>query len=689
MAGKKEKREGYGKILDAWTAPEGAGDAIGCVATSFTFSPVFFEEECLSRFLGIESDPIEDGPLYLVEREEKLAQVVCASALIDQHNCKGSRSLRWDMLPAKVPGGLLHAKVTLLHWTELVRVIVASANLTEDGYRRNQEIFGVLDYHLGCKTPLSCLREIITFLRQAGSYSESGGAEASPALRRWNHFLDRVSKASPNWGSENQASGSSEARVWPIFSGPGFPNVFESLSGIWPGSAPPTAAYVISPFFDPPDSPNRPAKGIWQALRKRGETVVGFSVTAEQVDDEEGVFVHAPASLLASQPKDRADATTEFYWIDIEQGRPLHAKAIWLDNRRWAVYMIGSSNFTSAGLGLKASGNLEANLAYGINHEKNPKAYRILEKSFIQGEEIDLDQHLKWQPRSDEGEDSADDEVVLPNAFGSAVYDWDPQKQPIIILTFTGIPPEGWRLVTEDDKKAFFAESDWNQGGKKEKVVILWQDTRPPSGFWVTWKELSRPAWLPVNVASAASLPPPQELKNLPLEVLINILTSARPLHRAIKEYLKRKKRGDGGNGPGGVILDPHKRVDTSQFLLQKTRRVSWALNGLRERIERPVISEECMQWRLRGPVGVLALADALCQEARSDEEMAFLISELALELARAKPREALNCLPTKKVRKEIHNIVIELKNLIPFDQLSKQDKLKEYVDSVFSAILK
>lgn len=130
---KKAQRAGYGKILDAWVPPKNAGSPIGCVATSFTFSPVFFEEECIGRFLGLETDPTEDGPLYLIEREEKLSQVMCVTALVDQHHCRGARSLRWDLLSARLPKGILHAKISLLCWSEYVRVIVASANLTEDG----------------------------------------------------------------------------------------------------------------------------------------------------------------------------------------------------------------------------------------------------------------------------------------------------------------------------------------------------------------------------------------------------------------------------------------------------------------------------------------------------------------------------------------------------------------------------
>ena len=80
MAKSKEERPGYGKLLDAWSPPDAAGDPLGCLATSFTFDPVFFEEECLSRFLHLESDAFEDGPAYLVEREEK---PLCEAPAID------------------------------------------------------------------------------------------------------------------------------------------------------------------------------------------------------------------------------------------------------------------------------------------------------------------------------------------------------------------------------------------------------------------------------------------------------------------------------------------------------------------------------------------------------------------------------------------------------------------------------
>ncbi len=38
------------RLLDHWSSPEGAGLAVACLATSFTFDGDFFTEDCLSRF---------------------------------------------------------------------------------------------------------------------------------------------------------------------------------------------------------------------------------------------------------------------------------------------------------------------------------------------------------------------------------------------------------------------------------------------------------------------------------------------------------------------------------------------------------------------------------------------------------------------------------------------------------------
>jgi len=347
--------------------------------------------------------------------------------------------------------------------------------------------------------------------------------------------------------------------------------------------------------------------------------------------------------------------------------------------------MIGSSNFTSAGLGLSKNPNLEANLVYTVDFTKNRKAHNLLEKSFPVGNPIDPEIPLRWQQCPDSGEDAPGDDLPLPRTFGSATYDCNEKQKSTITFTFAENPPFGWILLLNEDEEVFFSEISWEEKGRPSTVALSWEHAHPPSGFWVRWKESNGRAWWPVNIASTSSLPPPEELKDLPLEILIEILTSARPLHSVLSEYSKRKKNGS----PVAAEVDPHKRVDTSRFLMQRTRRISYALNALRERLERPVTTQECLHWRLRGPVGVMAVADAINKEAGSDEERAFLLSELALELHRTTPHSALGCLPPDQVRKEIKGILLEIKSHIPSSTLEKVDNLRSYVENVFEDILK
>lgn len=683
---KREHKPGYGKLLDAWVAPEDAGDPVGCVATSFTFSPAFFEEECLARFLQLESDPTEDGPIYLVEREEKLAQVACAAALVDQHHCRGSRSLRWDLLAARLPNGLLHAKICLLYWSRLLRVVIGSANLTDDGYRRNQEIFGVIDFHADCASPRSVLEGVVEFLRQAASYSGSE-ANRSPALFRWNTFLSRVMDESRGWGLPVERQRIKNATAQTVFSGPGYPAVFETLKATWPGSSPPKIAAVVSPFFDNPEVRNVPASELWKLLRRRGEATVEFHVTAEDVPGEPSLFVHAPKSLSDAQPQGRSEATTEFYRVTLTGERSLHAKCIWLEDARWILYQIGSTNFTSAGTGLSDRPNLEANLAYVVDKQRNQNAEKLILQTFPDSELIDRSEGIKWKPLSGEGEDAIADELGLPPEFSDAVFHTDDQERAVVTLTFCGLPPEGWCLLHDGHDELFFNEDQWRALQSPERVDLTWRRDRPPSGFWVTWCSSGGSAWWPVNVTSSSALPPPEELRNLPLEVLLNILSSARPLHRVLGEYLRRGEQQPKNGETVAAFIDPHRRVDTSQFLLQRTRRLSWALAALRRRLERPAATREFLQWRLRGPVGVLALAKALVREARSDDEKAFLISELALELSRVNPIVARGCLTPEQHMAEIMDVISELRQLVLRNRSDGPKNLHQYVDSVFEAI--
>jgi hypothetical protein len=128
-----------------------------------------------------------------------------------------------------LPRGILHAKVSLLLWSRCARMIVASANLTDDGYRRNHEVFGVLDYVEGSEGPLAPLDEIIGLLLDAVRYADPAARSASAAVRRWNVFLGHISRVTRDRGTAESPPTIAKPRSFAVVTGPGRPSALDTL----------------------------------------------------------------------------------------------------------------------------------------------------------------------------------------------------------------------------------------------------------------------------------------------------------------------------------------------------------------------------------------------------------------------------------------------------------------------------
>lgn len=636
-------------LLDAWMPPEGCGEPLGCVATTFTFSAAFFEEHCLGRLLGIQSDPTTEAPAYVVEREERLAQLSCAAVIVDQHFAKGARNLRWDLLSSRPGRGIQHAKVSLLAWTKAIRVIIASANLTPDGYRRNHEIFTVFDFNEESEAPRECLRETIDFLQSVIADT----CASTPASARASEFLKNLRPKLAAWSSPQSSKTRDQPRATMVFSGPGRSSVPKQLGQSWPAGSPPENACVLSPFFDP-DETQQPAIELWALMRQRGGTSnMEYAVIAEE--DSKGTFlIHAPGSLATAGPNDRC--VTTFTQLKLEEGRPLHAKSIQLSNGTSILQCIGSSNFTSAGLGLGSTKNIEANVAFVLTPASTGVAYRRLEAIWPETESIPESKKLRFEAMDAAMEDEpALDQVPLPAFFVAANFQKQPDGSSAVEIVTAQNPPAQWSLALEDGS-IVATDHDWERASRPATWLIAWTRSLPPSGFNVAWGDKGAVAWLPVNLRSAGDIPPPEALRDLPLEVLLELLTSARPLYQVLGNWLTRQPGTS--YGPVPVELDPHRRVDTSEFLLQRTRRVSRALAGLRARLERPMSSLAGLAWIVEGPVGVVALWRAINAETKHNEEKAFLLAELAMELGRVQPSTARGCLSANEVRQELLRVI-------------------------------
>jgi CRP-like cAMP-binding protein len=608
----------FGKALALWEAPEGAGEARTCIASTFTFDASFFETECLGRFLAMDAHPAEsDAVSYMVEREEKLAAARVA-VLADRMHARDKESLRWDVLGVLVPRAKQHSKISLLTWANHVRVIVGSGNLTEPGYRKNLEVFGALDLSRKEGGDRETVVRVLNFLGELIDLAVGTDAPTAPkqrardALRSVRALIARW----PQIEADNPVL---------ILGGPGrsIPN---QLSEAWPTPlSPPRTASVVSPFFDADGT--EAVSGLLKVLAKRRPREMHFDVRAEgRPDGRTRVFAPLPMVQLAAT---HADVTVRR--ILPEQNnevRELHAKMICLQNDDWCVTLAGSSNFTSAGLGTDGRrANFEANLLY--RHRLSHPDIKVLEKIWpATGEELDIrSDQLVWDPQG-EDEEGGESSLPLPAAFEEASF--VPGRPASLAITLRDPLPEAWNIQVPGGREVLSSARGTGAG----EHIIGWESPDVPFVLEVVWTHAKGTAvanW-PVNVSNPAALPPPEALRSLTLEELLQILASTRPMPQAVAEVLAKRKAK---TAQADAELDPLRRFDSQSFLLRRTKRLAAALERLRERLDRPASSREAFEWRLFGPVGPLALAEGYAREASFAGEAKFCLAEIALTLHR------------------------------------------------------
>lgn len=628
------------RLLELWQCPPDAGEPIGVLCTTFTFDAAFFEEECLARFAGVQSDAKRDGSLYRIEREERLAQLRCAAVVVDQHHASGSRSLRWDLIAARPRRGIMHAKIALLAWERKIRVIVGSANLTPDAYRRNHECLGVVDF-TATSADRSLLVPLVEFLHQVLETTAGAARDRARDLLAW--VSDRP------W--QTPVSPRGIQRKW-IFTSPDQPtSALDQLAQTLPGRS--DEVHVVSPFFDREPRRAGPERVIWERLiRLRGDAALHFHVSGTERGDGNGWRLAIPKHVAESRPSGHRPGTVvELHAIpeasdeggSAAERRPLHAKTLALSAADWSAQMIGSSNFTCAGLGVEPEGvtNYEANLLYWIKAPDTDLLRRDLESRSLKGQKVADATPRDYVPAFDVDEAMESDAPVLPHFFGEAVIDSIDQEHIQLSLKFTQTPPPlAWSVADRDHQ--WLTSEQWHTAGSPNTWVAKANRPTPtPSSLRVQWSRESDSdtvlsAQWPLNVRSPEVLPTPDELQSMSLQQLLDLMSSARPLHETLRDWLRRQPDDDDADPDEALeVIDPHAKVDTSGYLIQRVRRACWAMRHLRTRLEQPVSSLAAWTWRIQGPVGAQALMNAMLREADADspDEAAFLLMELGREM--------------------------------------------------------
>ena len=655
-------------LASAWSPSDklptqkSAGKPILCVGTTYTFHADFLERDLLPRFLGMTFDDAEGERPFLVEREEALSSCRVV-VLVDASQADSRQStLRWDQVPVFVPGGLQHAKVTLLVWESCIRVIVASANLTSSGYRKNREIAGVLDFfNHEDSTPRRIAYDVIEFLQAMTYWARADTAvleRARASLQGARARLGRWSIA-PTDFTERERPRVYFLAGYPRREGGAASSVLNKAITTW-GSGTVKEISVVTPFLGQPDSDYRK---LIDALRTfpLARDAVGYLVLPRRQDidsDDKTPRIGLPKRFLhdwASAWNIRPDEVNVFAVPSLRKEtnekllRDFHAKAILIGNDTNTMLLCGSSNFSAQGMGLGRY-NIEANLTY-LDSTQNPFGKVCLEDCLPVDWIRDRVEAAVWDEEgATYGEDEEPREPQLPKVFQWATFR---QKEAIVTIGFlTGEAlPLRWEIQVPGDRNetglTILVPSDQWTSLPERVEVLLPEHLRKAhlTNLRVVWfdeNNSERTARLLVHVLCYEDLIPPAECLGMSVSGIVDCLISGKRISEIAQE-----EESEGFAVPTGEPVTGTQRVATKDYLLYRMRRLGYALGMLGERILKAARSEDSLSYRLlHDPLGPNQLTDALIREFKDRpylvterEALVFALHEIALVVAHAGAR--------------------------------------------------
>jgi hypothetical protein len=686
-----------------------AGQPLVCVASTYTFHAPFFESELLPRFLGLKFDETEGIRPFVVEREQALATTrVCVLVNAD-HLDPSQSTLRWDQLPVRVPrGGAQHSKIVVLFWENCARLIVSSANLTRQGYRRNREIAGVIDfYDRESSAPRRLILDAISFLLDVSAWIRA----SEPAVARLRQALDDARARLRAW-RQMPADFRPLERPRVAFVG-GLPrqrggvarSPLDQVLELW-GTRKALEVTVMTPFVGDLEGAVDPVVDRLLRLPRTRETKGYLAVPGHPSEsDATRMVVGLPRRFLDAWAKawgvEPADVPT--YVVPLSRpgekaNRDLHAKAVLIGGEGMAMLLCGSSNFSLHGMGVDVA-NAEANLCYVDDPDTKRNGLRLEDRLPVQWEK-DLSELAIWP----EAAEPIDDELPGSNQPLSAAFRWAVYNQRAATLTVMVDPtaqfPGEWSLR-------------WPGERSDEAPPLLdhHQEPRPPSdgrivlqlpaslrganiaGLRLAWRDdrgAMQSGTLPVHVEDWEDLLPPEEFRSLTANGILECLLSGREPAEWVEALERRREVGPGG--VAGRELDAQRAVDTSSYVLYRTRRLGAALAALGERLLRTVRTRDALGYRLRqDPLGPRMLAEALVREwqeasERSDfrtedsavvlfglAEINLVLAHVARRLAEAQLRPLL-----REVVEEIDHMCTGIASGFP-----PPPNLKDYLEAV------
>jgi hypothetical protein len=636
---KKRKSDASVAMLEQWRPPVDAGHALGCLATTFTFQPGLFEEQCLARFLQVDSDPQREELAYLLEREANLGKAY-AGVLVDRAQSGVEHSMRWDVLPVRIPNGKQHAKLSLLAWEKCVRIIVSSANLTEQGYRSNQEVTIAVD-GTPHGTNQAIVADALRFLASLIDFVPSADG-ASPQKQRAEAFLRQVAAHTKDW---QQLPADPSAKQLLVATLPR--NVrraeeprsalSEALQACSKSGAP-EEVWIGSPFFDCDNTTNTDdatTEMLCKSLARGRTRSVYFAVPSLDLSGTEAPRLAAPKSLLHTSRKFVDDVVFEILPHADADGneRPWHAKMLALhrynEDSGYSALMVGSSNFTKAGMGINGVANAEINLLTIAKLAMKSKVPDQLNQVWPEMEQVDcLSEDLLQGPVQELDEEERSASANVPLGFVAITFAAGDCSKLMIDLDPASLPSE-WLCQSLPDPELFTLTSDqWRETNCPTRIEFDWPRLSPPTRMLVRWTSddgMPCEGFLPINVDNPGDLPAPAEIQNMSSDDLLMILAASDP-GAALRVWAAGKVSLDNGfdqdlDSANSADLDPLKNYALANTFLHRIRNRAQVFARLKQNLERPVRTKQALLWRLEGFIGVKVLAERLCREAMANAE--------------------------------------------------------------------
>lgn len=633
------------KLIDRLVPDPADGTIMGLLSTSYEFDAEFFETDFLPSALGLGawSDRRWSSRIAL---ERDLATMSSATVLLDARRYRRRpRSLRVETTPVALPQGrALHAKVTLLVHERAVRLLLGSANLTQQGYRKNREVAVALGASARNPAHATLLRDAITAMPTV--FAPWWTASAARVTR---DALDLLG----DW-----ASPASEDDSWFAWSGAGAPALWQQFVSRWPQGEPIERITVVSPFWSR-DAAEGPVRALLVALEQvssmRGARLrllteakpdgprtwrpvlpesygecrlddMGIEATAEAVDP-----------VASDADVDARDA--------IGGLRPLHAKVLLVQGPTTSLAYVGSGNFTRRGWGFlpdPGGANIEAGLVVRRTGKSRESLAMLLPPTV--GRPVPLDGAATGKLALPEPEQP---ELAWPSFVREVVLASSGTDVAQLHLEVRLAPEEvrgAWRIELMESAGQIptlaSSEDDTPHSAKRVvplapatlEVLLQQQEVR------VTWWGNAEGRAFPLNVDGAAR-------DGLPIAP-----GAGRPGEDHLVAYYQGRISWDdlfpepddemGGGGAPGPNGEPS-GVDTARIQAYQIREFVEALRGITDDLRTASSSLGAMRLALHGPVSPVALARevlaAAVQGKRTPIAAGFQLLEILSCVAQAR----------------------------------------------------